>query len=66
MEHEALQDLLSWLLDGAMQRAPPGGRVYVSAETVEGGVAITITDMGKPHTLVSILRVTSVRSIICK
>ena len=46
MEHVALQDLLSWLLDGAMQRAPPGGSVYVSAETVDGGVAITITDTG--------------------
>lgn len=47
MEHEALQDLLSWLLDGAMQRAPPGGTVYVSAESVDAGVAITITDTGE-------------------
>ncbi|KAK9866354.1 hypothetical protein WJX84_003431 [Apatococcus fuscideae] len=46
MEQEAMQDLFSWLLDGAMQRAPPGGTVSVSAEAVDGGVAITITDTG--------------------
>lgn len=52
MEQEAMQDLFSWLLDGAMQRAPPGGTVSVSAEAVDGGVAITITDTGRPSFLV--------------
>ncbi len=48
MEQEALQDLLSWLLDGAMQRAPPGGSVHVSAQAADGGVAVSITDTGAP------------------
>jgi signal transduction histidine kinase len=43
---QAVQDIISCLIDSALQRTPRGGRVRVQLRAADGGVMVDVIDSG--------------------